>query len=135
MDAGRELDAEVAVKVLNQVICWYPQDIPDGWQLDIGQTLPGYRDGTFVYTLPYYSTSIAAAWLVVEHFTTESGHGCLHHFEMIYFAGESQWCVEIGGRKCGKPSRPYKLPQDLWAESLPLAICRAALAAVGAESR
>jgi hypothetical protein len=151
MKAGRELDALVAEKVMGSVVEWL--DILDGYVMSnsdienpvfdkpVFGKVPVIREhgviayddvlGVKINTLPHYSTDIAAAWQVVRHFTDNGT--CNHHFTMEFWADSGTWSVEIGGRECGAPARPYRLPQDLWSESLSHAICLAVLKAVGVD--
>lgn len=119
---GPELDEAIAEKVM-------------GWQrwdtfADQARKMPEVRffrpDRQHPTSAPRYSTDIAAAWPIVAYFTAVKSHGCTHHFEMAYFAGEAEWRVEIGGRECGRPLHPV----EGRAETLPEAICRAALKAL-----
>lgn len=54
MEAGRELDALVAERVMGL------EAVNDGW---VAESFP---NGGMVYPLPEYSTDIAAAWRIVE---------------------------------------------------------------------
>jgi len=59
MDAGRELDALVAEKVMGGV----PTNAIGDWMVAVGAP-PYYRFGGSVRGLPDYSTDIAAAWQI-----------------------------------------------------------------------
>lgn len=123
MEAGPEMDALVAEAIGMEKIALHG-GVPGAtnfYYVNANQ----YLDGS----PPAFSTDIAAAWRVVAYFTTVEGHGCLHHFETIYYAGEDQWAVEIGAREDCRVDVTCRLPQNAWTESLPLAICRAALLA------
>ena len=99
MNAGRELDALVAEKVMG----WKDPSPVFGLMEDV--------EGNANFP-PDYSTSIAAAWRVVEKWqgdiTVDRRN---EHFKVTFY----------------KPSYEY----EVWAETLPLAICLAALKAVG----
>lgn len=111
LDAGPALDVEVHNRVFGcEITC---------------------AAGINCADIPPFSTDIEAAMLVVARFTeAPAHHPCLHHFEMVFYAGESQWKVEIGGRECGQPLHPVTLQQEDWSESLPEAICRCAILAL-----
>jgi hypothetical protein len=109
MSAGRELDALVAKKVMESVPCdkWRQfTDYPVLWVKNTGEC-----NHTGCYPSqegpPYYSTSIAAAWEVVE--------------KMRF----NVWCL-CGSWEAGYPLGPVRGN----ASTAPLAICRAALKAV-----
>jgi hypothetical protein len=114
---ARELDAEVATKVM-------------GWFAD-GQYW-SEPDGTLTKDTLIWSpsTDIAAAWLVVERFrsdrwvvTLTAYHdGCSH-----WVAGKSHCEIrDYAERRDGSKWR-----HEYTADTMPMAICRAALAAVG----
>lgn len=69
---------------------------------------------------PHYSTDIAAAWLVVE--AMEARGSALELVDRIHLSGtgERWWCC-FKGKMWGQPEK---------ADTAPLAICRAALAAL-----
>lgn len=68
-----------------------------------------------------YSTDIAAAWQVL-------GALCPVDIDLSYFADQDAWRCNIGN---GPLTRRYRMPQDEWQATAPLAICFAALKAVG----
>lgn len=135
------LNIEIAEQIFGHTVYRTVEDYPRTgpnrlWPVGINSDrMPQYLDDTIdpsgTRDVPPYSTDIGAAMQVVAYFTTApAAHPCLHHFEMVFYAGESQWKVEIGGRECGRPGRPFALDQDDWSESLPEAICRAAISAL-----
>lgn len=101
LQAGRELDALIAEKVMEWTQCGFDEigqewtGIPEGGQ-------PGYHS-----VIPSYTTNIAAAWQVVEKLGMQCGFS-IHEKE------------------------PFAMHNgiSLVAETVPLAICRAALKAV-----
>jgi len=104
-EAGRCLDAWVAEDLMGwtrSVAGNYP------WQMTPPHGLVGRLK---VYLVPKYSTDIAAAWEVVGRVREGKGN-C-----------DMQWRVEWG----------FSFGSDFysWAPTAPLAICRAALKAVG----
>ena len=101
MQAGRELDALVAEKVM-------------GWTAIKGD-LGSMPDGRIYVEVPYYSTAIAAAWGVVEKCKYEVWIRCLHG------------SCEVRVVDCGHEITRVD------ADTAPLAICLAALKAVGYE--
>lgn len=120
MKAGRELDVLVAEKVMGQTdfahleMKWEEgssRDGKDGWS---GFVCPCCGDSELsqqMCAMPY-STSIADAWQVVEKATYyEASWSGLHH-----------WYLELGEGH-----------GEAEAQTAPLAICLAALKAVGAE--
>ena len=116
MEAGRELDALVAEKVMG-----WTRDDRGAW------VPPGcrpLRNGYYTERPGCYSTDIAAAWRVVEamrvagwYTKVEDGH-------------DGPPSENPRGWHC-RVSRAYDWFEG-WADTAPLAICRAALAAVGA---
>jgi hypothetical protein len=135
MNAGRELDAEIAVKVLGLK--------PKEKRIEgSDQTVVIYSESPF-YNSPYinrahlewasarpYSTDIAAAWEIVEKLQAEWTVTLT-----IYRAGV---CCELEQgdsndpepAKHGRDRQPYRWAEEM-AATAPLAICRAALRAVG----
>lgn len=71
-----------------------------------------------------YSTDISAAWQVLEALRPVD-------IDLIYYANQDAWQCNIGN---GPLTRNYRMPQDEWQHTAPLAICLAALKAVGLES-
>jgi len=133
MPAGREMDALVAEKVMGEPIpteppkCtgsisgiqhyfeYYPQKawVPDG-------TSGGWR-----WKARAFSTDISAAWEVVEKLAYEpTVQGVYEKLSVVVtvrlYSNEEAW-AKIEGRSWTK------------AETAPLAICRAALKAVGVD--
>ena len=109
MEAGREMDALVAEKVMGwkRVPHAHPEIEAAGgmWLTPRGPRM-----------CPAYSTDIAAAWGVVEWFTRRSYTVALHTTH------SDGWVCSIRGAL---------LADTAQAPTAPLAICRAALAAVG----
>ena len=131
MEAGRELDALVAEKVMG----WHR--VHDGLN-ERWADVNGYGayvnrgDGTpppGMFWSP--STDIAAAWQVVEHMRLRWDHGnSTTDFWTIKDCGPSGWRVEI------EFCPDHDAPIVIYAETpptAPLAICLAALKAVGVE--
>lgn len=114
LEAGRELDAEVATKVM-------------GWSVEL---IVGPRDAFEEWRDPQgwrygpdpkpYSTDIAAAWQVLEHV---SASGWLWQIDM---ATEGGWKVLI--------DHPDGRIRSARADAAALAICQAALVAVSRSS-
>jgi Phage ABA sandwich domain len=77
------------------------------------------------FCLPHYSTDIAAAWQVVEKLREQ--------FPIVVLQFEPEGCsVEVNTDKA-TPSY-YRIVADVFADTAPLAICRAALLTVRQEN-
>jgi hypothetical protein len=115
LPAGRELDAEIASAVFKMEVC---KNAKGGWSLGPANWWDFSGDMQLANPLPEYSSDIAMAWTVVEHLQTLSAQGDIH-IECL----EGMWSV----------SSCYESSWEKWshADTAPLAICRAALAAVG----
>lgn len=107
-DAGRELDALVAEKVMGWKPC-VTQDHPGWVYFDSGA-----GGGKIA---PAFSTDIAAAWEVVEKLSPRYAIRILNDAT----PGPS-WCCEM--------AHGYGNDIEVEAETAPLAICRAALEAI-----
>lgn len=142
-EAGRELDAEVAEKVFGApatvtLYAWadrkkreHPRlrvpDFPDAFKLKFGIDCGSYvrEDGTkftgCCRTIPHYSTDIAAAWEVVEK---------LHkHFDTVTVSLRLDGItVDIGDAEATMPI--VHAYDDYRSSTVPLVVCRAALAAL-----
>ena len=133
MAAGRELDIEVLEKVfgairVDDIYTRNPSDpIVPGWRLGQKEFViwDGYK-GDSIFTIPPFSSDIAAAWQVVEQLKqrrytriTIGLQGLGHTVDFCHMEGDYPVCHEvIDGHG-----------HD--AFSLPLAICRGALGCVG----
>lgn len=95
MKVGRELDALIAEKVMDGT-----EGVDGIWKFP-----------TWYGTLPFYSTNIADAWLIMDKFGT--------------VVQLTKWS---GGYDCKVAGVP-----TVTAETAPLSICLAALKAVGVE--
>lgn len=118
MPAGRELDAFVAEKVMG----WKYVDHNEAYDLPISGVAfgKGSPDGLSRCPVPYYSTDIAAAWEVVEKLRKDG------------FAFDS---YSSGSEEAEHPWTDAIFMKDnneclVRAETMPLAICRAASMAV-----
>lgn len=112
--AGRELDALVAEKVMGWThipVGSHPNLRSEAWTNDNGASA--------VFTLPFYSQDIAAAWEVVEQLKT-LGWTC--------FLDNDDGQHDCEFARMG--DQPFNAIQER-GETAPLAICRAALNAVG----
>jgi hypothetical protein len=124
MPAGREMDALVAEKVMEQTDFSHPgffwgegttEDGKDGWDgFQCPRCNADSEDGG--KCCKHYSTSIAAAWEVVEKINKE------HDVQIAIGKDEKENRVEVllWGSDSG----------CVYAPTAPLAICRAALLAV-----
>lgn len=132
LEAGRELDAMVAERVMGAR--WQTADRIDAnicktrrlsppadslvlngatlaWRTADGRNLipdDGRADNLF-----HYSTDLAAAWQIVDAFTAKGWYVCVEHVDVP----SRRWNAWFGDK-------------NVYADSAPLAICRAALAAV-----
>lgn len=130
-DAGRLLDAEVAERVMGY--SWY--SFEDGgvftyltkWMNTERETMIARRrDGTLdSYHGREYSTDIASAFLVVEAMQAQVWGITIQNWSHY---GEKWWTVVFRSHPLGPP------PVEAKADSLPLAICLAALAALEADA-
>ncbi len=129
--AGRALDTLVAEKVMGlewrdgKMYCrgdgWYPKDAPECNRRDDRDYLinpPEYRS-----SLPNYSWDIAAAWEVVEKMLET------HSVDVNAIPGES--VIQWGATMQKMPFAERYPEHGACAKTAPLAICLAALEAVG----
>jgi hypothetical protein len=124
MNAGRELDALVAEKVMGWTSDLYAHSLM-GEKVRLWLPPPPSDVAHTADTLPRYSTDIAAAWEVVEKV---SGPGLA--FELVdvgsFNPGYTElprWCASFGDGN-------VVIAEE--ADTAPHAICLAALKAVGA---
>lgn len=117
LPAGRELDALVAKRVMRWTWAseWYEKGIPD-W-------------------LPHYSSEIAAAWEIVEKLVERGWYFEIRTPSRVYKTVDITWHSRIRDAEHGTWDRyggdsDGVIGDDLRAETLPLAVCRAALLAV-----
>lgn len=106
--AGRELDALVAEKVMGIAVNRFGEVIQPG----MGVGMPRR-----------YSTDIASAWGVVEKMQADGWF-----FKVEDGALHTCWYADF---IISEPGRPPKGPRRTQADTAPLAICLAALKAVG----
>ena len=138
--AGRELDALIAEKVMGLTRCDESYDV-DG----LGRVLRFvWRDasGECVYTgdmfLPPYSNSIEAAWEVVKKITTDftqpscTGFGVGFKMEYRTESAGPNYLVTLVETSCAPPFEEMRDICTVVAGTAPLAICLAALKVVGA---
>ena len=122
MPAGREMDALVAEKVMGQVPC-------DRWHLL--HPFAGYikDDGGFPHAECYpaamgpcaYSTLISAAWEVVPVMGRHQPFP--QYLEVANRFSDAEWVAKV--------FEGCVMVAEAYADTAPLAICRAALKAVG----
>ena len=136
--AGRALDAEIAERVFGRTLVAVSRLKAGPFEAVIkceGREIGEYgqyylEDGSKIYLgkpfsfrhIPHYSTSIAAAWLVVEKLDRIT--------DLTSFRHEGKLWYSFGFE------RPdgTRLSDDAEAETLPLVIARAALAAIRTSS-
>lgn len=126
MKPGRELDALVAEKVMGCTLERRKIGTVAGWEIDPHCRCPGqpheFSDRDYeTVELKRYSTDIAAAWEVVEKISVKNGtvlvipeRNIVAIDDDLAFAYDQGWLWHVEG------------------ESIPHAICLAALRAVGA---
>jgi len=121
--AGGEMDALVAERVMG----WtrHPEKMHPSDNRTIGGVLycmPGYPpyDAGGANVVPYYSTDIAAAWQVVEHFKWRGVSLTIHPYS------------SSKGYRVGVAIGPAEEWDYATADTAPLAICLAALKAAAA---
>jgi hypothetical protein len=120
--AGRELDALVAEKVMGWQRGRRYGNGNGEWIIDGKTSVSRTWDST-----PHYSTDIAAAWLVVERTTRERDW----RWQISVVRGLAHvWLVPIwhAATEADLRAQPDYMVED---ETAPLAICRAALVAIG----
>lgn len=131
-EAGRELDAEIAEKVMgcNVFRSRGNEEIPADVFCHCDGTAHMYswfdRDCSITPPmLAFYSTDIAAAWLVVEK-AIDRG---------LDVRVEADWTAADVAYHCHiYDSRSGDIEADAWEATAPLAICRAALLAMSAST-
>lgn len=121
MEAGRELDALVAEKVMGLKNIREEEGLFGTMTLYGEQEIPGEFGRLTAKGLPRYSTDIAAAWGVVEKIRSTK-LGC---FFLNWDRISDMWAAGFDGN-VGK----YEIQQEI----APHAICLAALKAIGQES-
>lgn len=122
MEAGRELDALVAEKVMElrrveegNVYFWPSPEM-------VEQIRKRHPDviGVDYFPAPHYSTDIAAAWQVVDKLTDENEpfpRFCIFWHKELEWGAEFQMTQEL-------------FPHRVYADTAALAICQAALKAM-----
>ena len=114
MQAGRDLDAEVAVKVMGWMLVHKP--IGDGPRTDAAIS----PTTQCMMSIPHYSTDIEAAWAVVEKLLADEYLVNVKAYHADHFP---MWEVCILDH--------HGMEQKTQADTAPLAICLAALKAIG----
>ena len=132
-EAGRELDAEIAEKVMGLEFRPWRYGVPEGWW-SVGSTV-AYESNTlhaimpegYESDLPMYSWDIADAWLVVEKMRTMQIEPELRSIGLNTLWRCTLRCYSDHER--GVTSGFFEEE----AETAPLAICLAALQTVSGE--
>lgn len=130
MNPGRELDVLVAEKVLGLVITYVPECECIGAPLE---NMPYVGVGTDDERyLPAYSTYIGAAWEVVEKLSEQFSFSCWHAISISSVC----WGWNVAFDASVYPPDRTRCNRESVAlsrqETMPHAICLAALQAVGA---
>ena len=115
MHAGRELDAVIAARVFGYTLDYEFADMEMPPAPHVKELRDGYDEWG---VLPYYSTDIGDAWAVVEHFRAFELRTYTKNIHKIY-------CL-LWGEGLTPPTG------SAIADTAPLAICLAALAALDA---
>ena len=117
MDAGREMDALVAEKVMGFTLIKNDGSFPEKWKEE--PYLIKMKDGD-LGQVPYYSTRIEDAWLVIEKMIKD-GYGVSLEF------ADDHWVFSF--------REPIPVILSLWeeirGEEAPYAISKGALMAYG----
>lgn len=129
MEAGPELDALVAEKVMGQHVEWRK-----GVPMWVGKDLPGMPwvlgDGLYGHTVEDYSRDLLRAWEVLEKFNRQ-GLVVSVGSKRFIDSRELVWYALIG---MAKPINEFDMNASIYGEAegptAPVAICRAALKAV-----
>ena len=120
MPAGREMDALIAERVMGHEV----NKNVTVWRTGGKTWIEPYGEG--FTTLAYYSTDIAAAWQIVE-LMTKNGYA-----PNLVNDDNGNWYLAFDGTQdLGTVTfvTAFTDIPELWCESAPLAICRAALLA------
>lgn len=121
MKPGRELDALVAEKVMGLTV-------RSEGRYHVGPCFS--EEGHHEDIVPYYSTGIAAAWEVVEHFNETMPKT----WAFSLFGSGNDWHVEIDSNDGRFLQNGPSIQVFEHAETAPHAICLAALKSVGVEA-
>lgn len=138
LPAGRELDALVAEKVMGEAVVEHGEEFLRnaeglwGSRPKLTVLRPSHRpnapDGMRRLKLPAYSTDIAAAWEVVERLLSRKMYP-----DLVSSNYPVVWTCEVDSYSDPEAATdPW--PVKACADTAPLAICRAALAAVRARA-
>jgi hypothetical protein len=132
LEAGRELDAEVARQVFGDTVWPDPKYGPR-------RSKPGSNDG-ILQPIPPYSSEIGAAWAVVERMRElYYSFAYVQSHDMASFLREpwAAFSLSVAPPRWGTEPKMFEGEVIEWRGSgpAPLAICRAALRAVGVEGR
>ena len=137
LQAGRELDGLVAEKVFPSET-WFHSGADED---DCDRCGEGghWKRALLCSVPPYFSEDIGAAWLVVDRMRSWSRipgieeKGCVDLCVKVC-AGDGYWCDVFELSPMGYADQDWTFPgvDSAWADTAPLAICRAALRAVGA---
>ena len=130
MEAGRELDALIAEKVM-------------GWNLFAGEPGYGRRPNKFMSLIldpiPHYSTNIEAAWLVVEKIhagLNPARMGTYNYLTLVCTGTYSGWAASFDfnlGDEWWEADVIVSCPFAARGHTAELAICLAALKAMNVE--
>jgi len=129
MEAGRELDALIAEKVMGLRVEWQ-----SGEPMWVGKDLPGspyvLGDGLYGHTVHNYTTEIREAWKVLDRFN-ELGMVVVVGSKRFIDSRNLVWYALIG---MAKPVDEFDMNANILGEAEgatpALAICRTALLAI-----
>ena len=135
MVAGRELDGRIECEIMERPGAWHPWVQINGRWIDIETWIPDYASledppkGSHAGSTPRsYSTSIAAAWEVVEKLKAD---GWDIHLDSVGFNNdiEGEWRTFFNYDAEGVAARQHHVYED--GDTAAESICKCALAAVG----
>ena len=133
-EAGREMDALIAEKVMGLRVEWR-----SGVPMWVGKDLPGspyvLSEGLYGHTIHNYSTDIRDAWKVLEKFN-DLGLVVVVGSKRLVETRELLWYALIG---MAKPIDEFDMNANILGEAeaptAPLAVCRTALLAIEARNK
>jgi hypothetical protein len=111
MSPGRELDAEIARKVFGCEVVHQ--------RTSVGRLDYLYKVGSGLVVVPPYSTHVASAWLVIEHFKNQGDY----KLEISAYPKDEVWTIKAYHKE------GYAKSCTTSAKTIQLAICLAALKA------
>lgn len=121
MPAGARMDAEIARRVFG-----YRAFVDE-----VGAHQYPYPDGVSEWA-PYYSSKIRDAWLVVDHLLADGWFVAVHAYSTGATADVT--CVHGPCERHGNPEHTWHGVTGVEGATVPEALCRAALLAIGTDA-